>query len=326
MLKWFSLIVRQVLIALFCLLPLCACHSWTLLHIPSTKLPSQVDVRIVKHALGETAIPLHPQRVVSFNGYSTEVAILLGVKLCGYYQRGMRSEWQRFDLSIGDPPNIEKVLALKPDLLVGSRGLLQELYSVWSHIAPTFVYELKNDTKWKQPFIEVAQALGQTEESAKQIVALYNARVAKFRASMGEKLKQTRVSVVHISPGKIIVRTQDSFSGAILSELGLERPPSQKLNTTPITKIVGDSSWYQIPSELLTLIDGDILFVVSPSFPTLTNSQFMLEQLKSEPLWSKLKVVRQGKVYLVGEYWLTGNYLSALRVLDDLFKYLVTLQ
>ncbi len=258
MLKWFSLIVRQVLIALFCFLPLCACHSWTLLHIPLNKLPSQVDVRIVKHALGETAIPLHPQRVVSFNGYSTEVAMLLGVKLCGYYQRGMRSEWQRFDLSIGDPPNIEKVLALKPDLLVGSRGLLQELYSVWSHIAPTFVYELKNDTKWKQPFIEVAQALGQTEESAKQIVALYNARVAKFRASMGEKLKQTRVSVVHISLGKIIVRTQDSFSGAILSELGLERPPSQKLNTTAITKIVGDSSWYQISSELLTLIDAEV--------------------------------------------------------------------
>ncbi len=47
------------------------------------------------------------------------------------------------------------------------------------------------------------------------------------------------------------------------------------------------------------------------------------QQLQKEPLWSELKVVQQGKVYVVGQYWLFGSYLSANRVLDDLFKYLL---
>ncbi|PHM05707.1 amino acid ABC transporter substrate-binding protein, partial [Nostoc sp. 'Peltigera malacea cyanobiont' DB3992] len=76
------------------------------------------------------------------------------------------------------------------------------------------------------------EALDQTQK-AKEIAALYNARIAQFKASMGEKLKRTRVSVVHIFPGRIIIRTENSFSGSILQELGLDRPLSQKPSAVP---------------------------------------------------------------------------------------------
>ncbi|MFN6568404.1 hypothetical protein [Dendronalium sp. ChiSLP03b] len=49
----------------------------------------------------------------------------------------------------------------------------------------------------------------------------------------------------------------------------------------------------------------------------------MVEQLMTQPLWRKLKVVQQGKVHVMGECWLAGSYISANRVLNNLFKYLL---
>ncbi|MHC5733102.1 MAG: iron-siderophore ABC transporter substrate-binding protein, partial [Nostoc sp.] len=52
----------------------------------------------------------------------------------------------------------------------------------------------------------------------------------------------------------------------------------------------------------------------------------MLEQLKAEPLWSKLKVVQQKKVHNVGFYWVQYGPLAANRMIDDLERYLVKQQ
>ena len=118
---------------------------------------------------------------------------------------------------------------------------------------------------------DVTEALGQTEK-ALQVVAQYNARVAEFKARMGERLKQTRISVVNFHPGVIMVRPKSAFSGAILEELGLDRPRLQKLNPTAITKLSGIPGMYTISPELMTLIDADVLFVLNPGFPTPVDS------------------------------------------------------
>ncbi|WP_375515148.1 iron-siderophore ABC transporter substrate-binding protein [uncultured Nostoc sp.] len=312
-------------ISVFCLLSLCACSLFSYPYSPLPKSPSQADVRIVKHTIGETAVPLHPQRIISLDPQSTEVAISLGVKLFGYPQKEIPASWRRSDaVDIGLPPNFEKVLSVKPDLIVSINFGFLESYSLWSHIAPTVVYQITKDVAgWKRSFMQLAQALSQAQK-AKRIAALYDARIAQFKASMGEKLKQTQVSVVHIFPGRIVIRTENSFSGSILQELGLDRPLSQKPSAVPnFTKIFGNTSWYFISPELLSLIDADVLFVVTSNFSQPDDAKLAIQQLTAQPLWSKLNVVKQGKVHIVGQYWLIGYYFSANLVLNDLFKYLV---
>lgn len=303
---------------------LAACSLWTYPQSPLTKSPP-VDVRIVKHAMGTTAVPQHPQRFVSLHAYATEAAIALGVKLTGTTKK-LAPQLKLDDVvDIGLPPNLEKVLALKPDLLMGNMGAWgteQESYRLWSHIAPTVLFNLRAIADWKRPFMVVAEALGKTEQ-AKQVVAQYNARVEQFKARVGEKVKQTRVSVVDLYAGTIIVRLQKSFSGSILEEVGLDIPQSQKLSPTIITKLSGNPAWYSISPEFLPLIDGDVLFLMTHSFLTKADSERAIKQLMTQPLWSKLKVVQQDKVHVIGPHWGGGNYLSANRVLDDLFKYLL---
>ena len=61
--------MRRVLIAILLLFTLSACRSFQTIYSPLTKSLSVVDVRVVKHIMGETIVPAHPQRVaILFNG------------------------------------------------------------------------------------------------------------------------------------------------------------------------------------------------------------------------------------------------------------------
>ena len=319
-----SQIVQLYLVIILLLVSLAACNLWRHPQNPSTFTPL-ANVHIVKHAMGTTAVPQHPKRFVSLHAYATEAAIALGVKLIGTTKK-LAPQLKLDDIiDIGLPPNIEKVLALKPDLLIGNMGAggtEPESYRLWSYIAPTVFFDMRAIADWKRPFLVVAEALGKTEQ-AKQVVAQYDARVAQFKARMGEKLKQTRVSVVDLYAGTIIVRIQKSFSGSILEEVGLDIPQTQKLSPTIIAKLSGNTALYLISPEFLSLIDGDVLFLMTHSFPKKADSELAIQQFMVQPLWSKLKVAQQGKVYVIGPHWGGGNYLSANLVLDDLFKYLL---
>jgi len=260
-----------------------------------------------------------------------EIPLALGINLVG--APGLASTLQGLGLQdkhpgiedIGallTPPNMEKVMTLKPDLILGTirnRGT----YSLWSHIAPTVLVKMQSNGDWKQPFVPTAKALGKTE-TARRLINNYNLRLAEFKEKMGSRLKKTLVSVVRLIPETINPLTKGAFSGVILEDAGLIRPPSQNLDAIATQKKGDNPVGYNISPEVLTQIDGDILFLVRYGFKDPAESKIAVHQLIAEPLWSKLNVVRRGKVYVVDEfYWLTGSYLSANRVLDDLFSYLV---
>ncbi|MDF5714317.1 MAG: iron-siderophore ABC transporter substrate-binding protein [Rhizonema sp. NSF051] len=283
---------------------------------------------VVRHAMGETRVPLHPQRVVVIDPWLVEIPLALGVNLVG--APGLASTLQSLGLEdkhpgiedIGallTPPNMEKVITLKPDLILGTTRN-RDTYSLWSHIAPTVLVKMRSNGDWKQPFMPLAKALGKTE-TAKRLINDYNLRLTEFKEKMGSRLQKTIVSVVRLIPQTINPLTKGSFSGVILEDAGLTRPPSQNLDAITTQKKAGNPVGYNISPEVLSQIDGDILFIVRYGFKNPVQAKIAGHQLMNEPLWSKLNVVRHNKVYVVDEfYWLTGSYLSANRVLDDLFR------
>ncbi|MEH1860342.1 MAG: ABC transporter substrate-binding protein [Nostoc sp.] len=327
-------------VVLLTLLVISACSSFgrqlptrDIAVVPSSQT-SPVPVHLVQHAMGQTLVPVHPQRVVVIQRWLVQIPLALGVKLVGAPGLALTLQGLGLDnkhLGIEDigapfsPTNLEKVMTLKPDLILGTIDENRENYSLLSHIAPTVLVKMPNSGDWKQSFMPAAKALGQTE-TAKRVIDKYNARIAKFKEKMGSQLKKTRVSVVRLSPKLIHATTKGSFSGVILEDAGLIRPPSQNLDAIGTKKKEGNPVGYSISPEVLTQIDGDVLFILRYGFKDPAESQSVLHQLMAEPLWSKLNVVRQGKIHIVDEFcWLAGSYLSANRVLDDLFSYILVL-
>ncbi|MEH2256175.1 iron-siderophore ABC transporter substrate-binding protein [Nostoc sp.] len=288
------------------------------------------QVRVVQHLMGKTIVPAHPQRVVVLSGRCLENALALGIKPIAA-SKSFVSQLQRLvgPLSgIEDvywlSPSIEKILFLKPDLILGMH-FHQDIYPLLSHIAPTVLAPPGTSGAWKESFAFTASVLGKTK-IAQQVMDNYYARLKQFKAKMGDRLNTTLVSVAELRTDALWVWAKASFSGVILKDAGVARPYSQTLDSQATLSLGGGPAAYALSNELLRELDGDILFLVSEDVLGTSDLHPMLEQLKAEPLWSKLKVVQQKKVHEVGFYWVQFGPLAANRMIDDLERYLVKQQ
>nr|RNJ65105.1 MAG: iron-siderophore ABC transporter substrate-binding protein [Leptolyngbya sp. IPPAS B-1204] len=272
--------------------------------------------RAIEHAMGNADIPVQPERVVVLDDCTLEPVLALGVKPVGAPIRNVHIPGQG-NLSqiqdIGTPANLETILALKPDLILGC-AYLRDMYNQVAQIAPTVIAPIETSADWQAVFWLVADALGK-RNAAEQVMTNYKTRLATLRSQLGERLKSTQVSVIRVYPNHISLYAKDVFIGTILADAGLSRPPSQDQDIPAI----------DISKERIRDADGDVIFVWTyGSNEQLTESaQIALEKLKIDPLWQQLNAVKQGSVYLVPDYWIGAGPLSANAVIDDLFKYLI---
>ncbi|MEH1910702.1 iron-siderophore ABC transporter substrate-binding protein [Nostoc sp.] len=296
----------------------------------SKSVSSLSQVRVVHHFMGKTIVPAHPQRVVVLSGRCLENALALGIKPIAASKLFV-SQLQRLVGALSGiedvdwlSPSIEKVLFLKPDLILGMH-FHQDIYPLLSHIAPTVLAPPGTTGAWKESFAFTAYVLGKTK-TAQQVMDNYYARLTQFKAKMGDRLNTTLVSVAELRTDALWLWAKASFSGVILKDAGIARPYSQTLDSQATLSLGGGPAGYALSNELLSELDGDILFLVSEDVLGTRDLHPMLEQLKAEPLWSKLKVVQQEKVHEVGFYWVQFGPLAANRMIDDLEQYLVKQQ
>jgi iron complex transport system substrate-binding protein len=276
------------------------------------------DCHTIQHALGETCVPNQPQRVVALDVPTLGDALALGIKPIAsivyfddsppYLEKHLESIE---NLGKAEQPNLEKILALKPDLILGIKYSTELVYPQLSQIAPTVIDDWEGYPSWRDHFDFVAEVLDKTEE-AKQVWENYHQRITSLKSALGNRVQDLEISFVHICCGTIDIDLKNSFNGSILSDLGVSRPLSQAV---PIAGGITSLS-----EERLMDIDGDILFLATDG----EESSQKLESLKQNPLWKTLRAVQQNRVYPVNyPTWRGGNPLAADAVIDDLFKYLV---
>lgn len=196
----------------------------------TTNAPAETTAtRTITHALGETAVPANPQRIVSLEHEWTDTLLALGRRPIGS-ARDLSEipALANVDTSgieaIGDWPdvNIEAVLALDPDLIIMGDWRLEHqsksLYDDLSAIAPVAAFAFSND--WKENFRDLAYATNAEAEAARWM-ADYEARVAALR----EQVEGARVSIVRPREGDFLLHGPTSAPGRILTELGLDVQP-----------------------------------------------------------------------------------------------------
>lgn len=307
-----------------------------------------VEMRTVEHAHGMVDIPANPQRTVIFDAEATDL-LDLGIPLAGARNLGkeqrcfpeMAAIFEGiFDLGNSDL-DLEDVINLQPDLILGSSPGDDDLYDRLVRIAPTVLYAKGNsDTNpdhkalWEPRFLGNATALGK-EEKAKELLAAWDARAEHFRARLAEKgLQDTTVSLLSINRNtEIDLFTRASHPGGVLQKLGLKRPASQDLDgaQTYAYSNGGDTEKFDISFERLQEADADVLIFWGSVTPNPLNdpeaegrtiaSQKSLEVLRQDPIWRTLGAAKAGRVYEVNGFWGgLRSRLAADRILDDLYR------
>jgi iron complex transport system substrate-binding protein len=289
---------------------------------------SAENCRIVQHPMGETCVPLNPQRIFALDVLSLADTVALGIKpiAAGIWspREGILEPTPHLAEKIegialhsfSSQPNLEKILLIKPDFIISvSDPSMRGIYKQLSQIAPTVLVpwaEISRD--WKQHLKETAKVFGKTE-LAEQLLNGYYQRVEKLKqalvtlhdAPQKNYSQPFHASFVHVSNG-LYLNLKDSFSGTILNDIGLLSPKLSNQLALPISE------------ESLAEIDSDVLFIGTYR----ENDRSTLEYFQRKPLWSKIKAVQRDRVYLVDFHtWYGFDFFASHAVLDDIEKYLV---
>lgn len=302
-----------------------ACNSGTLSR--SNPSVSSSDCHIIRHSKGETCVPNNPQRVVMLGGLDD--ALSLGVKPIGsdgvdQYRFYLKERVDGIeDVGGATAPSIEKILALKPDLILAEDYVAAD-YNALSNIAPTVLLPFEHSGEWKNVFMHHADALGKTAE-AEQVMDAYYARLEEFKQQIGDRAAKTEVSIARVYPTHVSLYLKDSFCGTIVADAGLSRPPAQDLIVSEAEALLGNPIQYTISREKLQDADGDVIFLwtYGSEDEIAQQTQAEKEKLKADPLWSTLNAVQREQVYEVPGYWIGNGPIAANAVIDDLFKYLI---
>lgn len=284
--------------------------------------PGQADAnagfpRTVEHAMGKTEIPAKPKRVVALDASFVDATLILQTPVVGFtdyrtingklpdYLGDDRTTYGAEAVSVGTltEPNLEKIAALKPDLIITAKVRHEKLYPQLSKIAPTVMTETTGPT-WKDNIRLEGKALGE-EDKAEEGIASYEAAAKAVGKAINEKANNPTISVVRFVDGPTRLYQKSSFSGIVLTDAGLKRPKSQD--------VAGFAA--EISAERIKDADADAIFVAvyadDKGLSKKTAGQF-----KANPLWKPL----QSKVHEVPDItWMTAVGLQgAWSILTDL--------
>lgn len=300
----------------------------------------QDNERLFEHPLLTTeplCLPKNPQRIVALDMGAAELTLLSGKTLSG------AANWLLAEMSVlspefashlptvtnvGYPASLEKLVNLKPDLIlaVGSgEGLAQSIdVKAAQKIAPTVMADPIVYDDWTVSAEFWAAALNETA-LYKKLIDNYTQRIDAIKKTLGDNAGKT-VSIVGTSAYGKSLWLKNTPPAAVISDLGFTRPAAQNYDKDTAKGVYKDVRYPMISEEKIKLADADYLFTFSyPSHDAegQKQQQKIQDKLKASPLWNSLDAVKNQRVFYVGGHWWRCNsYLLANKVLDDVAQHI----
>lgn len=303
-----------------------SCVGWVQ---PSQNMLSALEAsacRVVQHQLGESCIPQHPQRVIVMDQESLEILVALGLQpIATTTANRVGNKTALLQDKVGTlinlgkegQPNLEKIVQLKPDLILGM-FILPQYYELLSEIAPTVSIDY-SQTGWRETLKQAANILDRTSK-ADQLLTDYQKRVNTIGELFSQTVGTLDVTVMRFYTDVHLTQflNHNSFAVSVLEEIkGLSIPPQQRqLQQVPNS----DWGYVNISLEQLDWLESEALLIALDP-----GAEESFQHYEKSPLWQRLKVVSQKRVYFVDSgYWVFGNILSAHAILDDVCRYLIS--
>lgn len=280
------------------------------------------DSYVIKHAMGETTITGTPKRVVVLTNEGAEALLAVGVIPVGSTKPRAGDEWyphvakELKDTKVVGTErdvNLEAIMKLKPDLIIGNKMRHEKVYEQLKEIAPTVYAEtLRGD--WKENFTLYTKAVNKEKEGQKAL-GDYKKRIEGIKEKLGDKV-ESKVSIIRFVPGDVRIYQKNSFSGVVLNDIGFKRPPLQDKDDFAIKGVTKE----QIPN-----MDGDYLFYFTSDKDAKKSNEgnTIAKEWTEDPLFKQLQASKNNKVFEVDEViWNTaGGIKAANLMLDDIEKY-----
>ncbi|MET7952159.1 ABC transporter substrate-binding protein [Micromonospora sp. NPDC005324] len=251
-----------------------------------------------------------PGVVVALDDFAAINAISLGVQpdlvldVFGY--QTSKTLWTEFGLKTqpyGAELDIEKVIAARPDVIIGSSiptNVSQR--DKLSKIAKTAIVDYT--AGWQTQLRQTADALGRTSD-ADRVIGRVTGELATLKKDLAASpFAGQPISVLSNNQGIYSVPERSGL-GSLLRDAGLDRPAPQKATTDATSPFV------MVSAEDLKSHDGSAVFLM-------TGGAYDPKPITDSPLWPRLTAVASGKVYEVNaELWFGTSPFAVDWILDD---------
>lgn len=271
--------------------------------------------------MGQTEIMGTPERVVTLYSVFTGDVRALGVQPVGSVDRDWINGWltplglplseEVVDIGLPDQPNLETILQLEPDLIIGLGGAWgshDEIYEELNAIAPTLVFDdspanSESDQLeiGKQNFMAIANALNRHDAGVaylERLEAIYDNATKKIEQAghNGTDVVLVQAYLENDVPGAYIF-TENSFTTKVLNNIGLVNEIPDPVDTS--------DKWYKTGIEGLTTIDSPTAHLIV----TYNAGQYDSNPLERSPLWNSLEFVKNGRAHDIGHTRVFGQII-----------------
>lgn len=234
-------------------------------------------------------------RVVTLSSLATDIIYQLDKnKLVGIAGSSLFKNDQRFNniprVSEGQsPPNLEKIIALKPDLVIGTVGFSNQPIQRLKELGiPTLLIQVNNWDALTDITKKLASVINTNPEPL----------LARYQTFLPEQAKANVSTLVLVSIQPILAPNKNSWAGDLLKQFQLNNLAAELQGSSSIPGYITLS-----PEKVLTTNPQSIIVVNSPQFGT-TNST--IDALKKEAFWQKLQATKNNHVYIFDYYGLVN--------------------
>jgi iron complex transport system substrate-binding protein len=187
-----------------------------------------------------------------------------------------------------NPPNLEKIVALKPDLVIGAEGFSNQITDKLKQLGiPVYLTQVKT---W-----DSLQEL--TKTLAKLIDADPQPLLNRYKTFLPEKQSPTLSTLVLVSRQPILAPNKTSWAGDLLTKFPTTNLAASLQGSSPI------GGYVTLSAEKVLLFNPDVIIVVNS--PQQTDAA-LLDSFKKEAFWKELKATKNNRVYVFDYYGLVN--------------------
>ena len=235
------------------------------------------------------------QRVVALSSLAADIIYQLdNTKLVGIPGSSLLRKNSAFDnitrVSEGrTAPNLEKIVALKPDLVIGAQGFSNQTTKKLEKLGiPTLLTEVNN---WES-LEQLTKNLAQTIDADPQPL------LKRYQSFLPENNPQTLSSLALVSTQPILTPNKNSWAGDLLAKFQLKNVAADLQGKSPI------AGYVTLSAEKILQQNPEILLVANP--PLAKDETELLKSFKKQPFWNKLQATQNNRVYIFDYYGLVN--------------------
>ncbi|MEO3947819.1 ABC transporter substrate-binding protein [Gorillibacterium sp. CAU 1737] len=190
--------------------------------------------------------------------------------------------------SIGEKtePNFEKILSLKPDVILGTSKFDEAVIQKLEQIAVTIPYSHVS-TNWDANLKLLGELSGKSDEATK-LIDQFKADLDTGKTKVETSLKDKKVAIVRIRQGEICIYGPNLFFNPILyTDLGVAAPDVIAAAKTQETLSV----------EKLAEMNPDVLYIQFSEDEN-ANSTDAVDKLKANPIFSSINAVKNNQLFV----------------------------